>query len=257
MSKPNILIVNDDGILAPGLRSLIEAVKTIGTPYIMAPDKPQSGQGHAITIHDPIKVKEVYHFTGLKAYKCSGTPVDCVKIARNVMYKDIDFDLCVSGINHGSNAAINIIYSGTMSAAMEASLEGIPAIGFSLCDISMEADFAAATHYAAVMIRWALDHEFKKSLLLNVNIPKLPIEDIKGIKVCCQGKSAWKEDFMEVKNPRGESYYWMTGEFVLYEEAEDTDIRALGEGYISVVPSMHDLTAHPALEEFRYLEEAR
>lgn len=254
MTKPNILIVNDDGIFAPGLAALIEAVQTIGTPYIMAPDKPQSGQGHAITIHDPIKVKEVFTFPGLKAYECSGTPVDCVKIARHVIYKDIDFDLCVSGINHGSNAAINIIYSGTMSAAMEASLEGIPAIGFSLCDISMEADFKASIHFADKMIRWALEHTFEKSLLLNVNIPKLAVEEIKGIKVCRQGKSGWKEDFMEVKNPRGESYYWMTGEFVLYEEAEDTDINALGNGYISVVPSMHDLTAHDAIGEVKYLE---
>lgn len=254
MTKPNILIVNDDGIFAPGLAALITAVQTIGTPYIMAPDKPQSGQGHAITIHDPIKVEEDYTFPGIKAHKCSGTPVDCVKLARHVIYKDIEFDLCVSGINHGSNAAINIIYSGTMSAAMEASLEGIPAIGFSLCDISMEADFKASTHYAAVIIRWALDHTFEKCLLLNVNIPKLAIDKIKGIKVCRQGKSGWKEDFMEVKNPRGESYYWMTGEFVLYEEAEDTDINALGNGYISVVPSMHDLTAHTALDEVRYLE---
>lgn len=251
MSKPNILVVNDDGITAPGIQSLIEVVAEMGTAYVMAPDKPQSGQGHAITIHDPIKARKVDHYDGIEAYECSGTPVDCVKIARDVFFKDVQFDLCVSGINHGSNAAINILYSGTMSAAMEASLGGIPSIGFSLLDVSYTADFTASRHYAAKLISFALGHQFSNSKLLNVNIPNLPLSEIKGMKVCTQGKSGWSEEFIEAKDPRGNSYYWMAGEFLRHEESPDSDINALGNGYVSVVPSMHDLTAYPAIDELK------
>lgn len=251
MSKPNILVVNDDGITAPGIQSLIEVVAEIGTAYVMAPDKPQSGQGHAITIHDPIKAEKVDHYPGIEAYECSGTPVDCVKIARHVFFPNIQFDLCVSGINHGSNAAINILYSGTMSAAMEASLAGIPSIGFSLLDLSYNADFTASQHYAAKLISFALSHQFEHSKLLNVNIPNLPLEEIKGMKVCKQGKSGWSEEFLEAKDPRGRPYYWMAGDFILHEESPDSDINALGNGYVSVVPSMHDLTSYPAIPELK------
>lgn len=251
MSKPNILVVNDDGITAPGIQALIEVVKDLGTAYVMAPDKPQSGQGHAITIHDPIMAKKVKHYEGIDAYACSGTPVDCVKIARHVFFPDVKFDLCVSGINHGSNAAINILYSGTMSAAMEASLAGIPSIGFSLLDVSPDADFTASKHYAGQLINFALSHQFESSKLLNVNIPNLPLTEIKGIKVCKQGKSGWSEEFVESKDPRGKPYYWMAGEFILHEESPDSDINALGNGYVSVVPSMHDLTAYPAIDELK------
>lgn len=249
MSKPNILVVNDDGITAPGIQALIEVVSDIGTPYVMAPDSPQSGQGHAITIHNPISAKPVNHYAGIQAFACSGTPVDCVKIARHVFFPDISFDLCVSGINHGSNAAINIIYSGTMSAAMEASLAGIPSIGFSLLDVSPKADFSASKVFVRQLIEFSLGHSFANTKLLNVNIPNLPLSDIKGIKVCKQGKSGWTEEFIESKDPRGKPYYWMAGEFVLYEESPDSDINALGNGYVSVVPSMHDLTAYPAIDE--------
>ncbi len=253
MDKANILVVNDDGISAPGIKALIEVASEFGTPYVMAPDKPQSGQGHAITIHDPIHARKVDHYPGIEAYECSGTPVDCVKIARHVFFKDIKFDLCVSGINHGSNAAINIIYSGTMSAAMEASLADIPSIGFSLMDVSEGADFSGSQHYARKLIPFALSHEFVHSKLLNVNIPKLPISDIKGMKICKQGRSGWSEEFIEAKDPRGNPYYWMAGDFVLYEESPDTDINALGEGFVSVVPSMHDLTSYPGIEELQQL----
>ena len=253
MDKANILVVNDDGITAPGIQALIEVVSEFGTPYVMAPDSPQSGQGHAITIHDSIQVRKVNHYPGIEAYECSGTPVDCVKIARKVFFKDINFDLCVSGINHGSNAAINIIYSGTMSAAMEASLAGIPSIGFSVLDVSHDADFTGSQHYARKIIPFALSHQFVQSKLLNVNIPNLPTAEIKGMKICRQGKSGWSEEFVESKDPRGNPYYWMAGEFVLHEEGHDTDIKALGEGYVSIVPSMHDLTSYPAIDELQQL----
>ena len=253
MDKANILVVNDDGITAPGIQALIEVASKLGNIFVMAPDKPQSGQGHAITIHDPIKARLVDHYEGIQAYECSGTPVDCVKIARHVYFPDVKFDLCVSGINHGSNAAINIIYSGTMSAAMEASLAGIPSIGFSLLDVSHGADFTASKAYAKKIIEFSLNHSFQNSKLLNVNIPNLPLKDIKGMKVCKQGKSGWSEEFIEAKDPRGKPYYWMAGAFVLHEESPDSDINALDNGYVSIVPSMHDLTAYPAIEELKQL----
>lgn len=253
MDKAKILVVNDDGITAPGIEALIEVAGKFGEIFVMAPDKPQSGQGHAITIHDPITASAVDHYGDIKAYECSGTPVDCVKIARHVFFPDIKFDLCVSGINHGSNAAINIIYSGTMSAAMEASLAGIPSIGFSLLDVSHDADFRASKVYAEKIIEFSLHHSFQNSKLLNVNIPNLPVEEIKGMKVCKQGKSGWSEEFVESKDPRGRPYYWMAGEFILHEESPDSDINALGNGFVSIVPSMHDLTAYPAIEELKNL----
>lgn len=254
MKKPNILVTNDDGIFAPGIAAIIEVVKEIGTPYVFAPDSPQSGQGHAITLNDPLRVRQVDEFEGITAYECSGTPVDCVKLAKNKIYKDIDFDLCVSGINHGSNAAINIIYSGTMSAAMEASMENIPSIGFSLDDISFTADFTAAKVYAKKIINHCLNHDFGACKLLNVNIPALPEHEIKGIKVCKQGEATWEEEFIEAKDPRGKSYYWMTGKFVVTEQEEDSDVFALENHFISVVPSGHDLTHYEGIPNFKSLE---
>ena len=153
MDKPLILITNDDGIFAPGIKALLEVVQKIGTPIVVAPDKPQSGQGHAITITSPIRLKKVDQFEGVESYACTGTPVDCVKLAKNIILKDRTIDLCVSGINHGSNAALNILYSGTMSAAMEASIEGINSIGFSLLDFSIDADFSGASYYAKPIIQ--------------------------------------------------------------------------------------------------------
>jgi len=189
------------------------------------------------------------------AYECSGTPVDCVKLASHVYFKDVNFDLCVSGINHGSNAAINIIYSGTMSAAMEGSILGIPSVGFSYMDVNANADFSGSSHYARKIIEQMLDHSFGKCNLLNVNIPKIPLEDIKGMKICKQGKSGWTQDFVEAKDPQGDPYYWMTGEFLLRDKDEDTDIKALANGFVSIVPSKHDLTSYVGLEEMAYFAE--
>jgi len=254
MSKPTILVTNDDGVYAPGIKKLVEIVSKIGTPIILAPDSPQSGKGHAITLEEPLWVKPTKEFPGLDAFKCSGTPVDCVKLAKSTIFKDRQIDLCVSGINHGSNAAINILYSGTMSAAMEASLEGIPSIGFSYMDVSFEADFTQSGDYILKIIKDVLENNTKKDLLLNVNIPKLKKEEIKGIKICKQGKAMWTEDFRESKDPRGRTYYWMTGAFIDDKPDQDTDIWALQNGYISVVPSMHDLTDYRAMPNLTQLE---
>jgi len=256
MSKPLILVTNDDGVFAPGIKALVEVAKKIGEVVVIAPNSPQSGQGHAITLTDPLRLHKVDVFEGVETYECSGTPVDCVKLAKSVVLRDRKVDLCISGINHGSNASINIIYSGTMSAAMEASLEGIDSIGFSYLDFSFEADFRAAQHYADKIIRYAIEHSFEKTKLLNVNIPRLSVEEIKGMKVCRQAEGSWTEEFKEAKDPRGETYYWMTGEFKLDNPAKDTDIWALENGYVSIVPSMHDLTAHHAIPTLQSLEEA-
>jgi len=252
-----ILITNDDGIVAPGIKALIEAAQKFGEVLVVAPDSPQSGQGHAITITKPLKLRRVHLYEGVEAYECNGTPVDCVKLAKNVLLKGKKIDLCVSGINHGANNSINIIYSGTMSAAMEASIEGIDSIGFSLLNYSFDADFTAAQFYAEKIIASVLDNPLKNQCkLLNVNIPNLSLEDIKGIKICRQGRGTWNEDFQEGTDPRGEKYYWLTGHFQSFEEDDDlsSDINALKEGYVSVVPSMHDLTCYPAINSLNTLE---
>ncbi len=252
--KPLILVTNDDGINAPGIKALVEVAKELGEVIVVAPDSPQSGQGHAITLENPLRLYPVDMFEGVPAYECSGTPVDCVKLAKHVLLKERDIDFCVSGVNHGSNASINIIYSGTMSAAMEASVEGIPSIGFSLLNYRLDADFSAAKIYVRQIMQEVMAKKLQHTLLLNVNIPNLPAKEIKGIKVCRQAEGHWAEEFIENTDPSGRPYYWLTGAFELEDEGEDTDIWALNNGYVSVVPSMHDLTAHPAVDAMKYLE---
>lgn len=251
-----ILVTNDDGIVAPGIRALVEVAKQFGDVLVVAPDSPQSGQGHAITLNKPLKLRKVSVFDGVEAYECSGTPVDCVKLAKNVILKGQKIDLCVSGINHGSNSALNILYSGTMSAAMEASIENIDSIGFSLSDFSFDADFTAAKYYAEKIIKAVLNQSLGDCKLLNVNIPTGDISALKGIKVCRQGKGTWVEEFQEGQDPRGEKYYWLTGKFVSFEDEDDieNDIWALKNNYVSVVPSYHDLTHYASLSGIKYLE---
>ena len=255
MKKPLILVTNDDGITAPGIRALVEIAQMIGTPIVVAPDSPQSGMGHAISIHDPLRLHPSTVFEGVEAYACSGTPVDCVKLAKNVILKDRQQpDLCISGINHGSNVAINILYSGTMSAAMEGSLDGIPSIGFSLLDFDWDADFEAGKPYIKQVIEYALSKGFGESNLLNVNIPKLPFAEIRGIKVCRQANARWKEAFVEGIDPFGKKYYWLSGEFVDDDGGEDSDVWALDNGYVSVVPCGHDLTQYNSISRLKALE---
>lgn len=244
--KPLILVTNDDGITAPGIHALVEAVSLLGEVVVVAPNSPQSGKGHAITLHKPLRLVATKEFGSIKSYACSGTPVDCVKLATNRIL-DRKPDLCVSGINHGSNSSINIIYSGTMSAAVEASLENIPSIGFSLLDFSIEADFTAAKYYAQFIAKQVLDYGIPNSSLLNINIPKLPLELINGIKICRQADAKWVEEYIERKDPAGRNYYWLTGKFVNYDKGEDNDEWALANNYVSVVPVQHDLTMHKAI----------
>ncbi len=238
---PVILVTNDDGVTAPGIRNLVEAVKDLGKVVVVAPDKPQSGMGHAITIGSPLRLSRVPLYEDVEAWQCTGTPVDCVKLAVDkVLHRKPD--ICLSGINHGPNHSINVIYSGTMSAAVEAAIESIPSIGFSLMDYSIEADFTAARIYARQLTQMVLGKQLDKHLVLNVNIPALAPEEIRGIKVCRQAYAKYQEDFLERKDPHGRQYYWLTGAFNNMDKGRDTDVWALNNKYVSVVPVQFDLT---------------
>lgn len=239
--NPIILITNDDGITAPGIRNLVEAVEGLGQVVVVAPDRPQSGMGHAITIGVPLRLNKADVFGDVEAWITSGTPVDCVKLAVDkVLHRKPD--ICLSGINHGANHSINVIYSGTMSAAMEASIESIPSIGFSLLDYRYEADFTASKFYVRKIVESLLKTKMDKHMLLNVNIPSVPIDEIRGVKLCKQAYAKYEEDFSERLDPQGKKYYWLTGEFVNFDKGDDTDVWALQNNYVSVVPVQFDLT---------------
>lgn len=244
-TKPTILVVNDDGITAPGIKALLEVMQELGHVIVVAPDSPQSGMGHAITIGKPLRLDKVELYEGVEMYKCSGTPVDCVKLAVNVIFKGEKPDLCVSGINHGLNNSINVLYSGTMSAAVEGAIESIPSIGFSLDDYTQEADFSAAKKYIKQIAGQVLNHGLPQATLLNVNFPNT--KDLKGIKICRQANAKWAEEFDERLDPQKRKYYWLTGVFQVNDQGEDTDVWALEHDYVSVVPVQFDMTAHHAI----------
>jgi len=247
-NKPLILISNDDGITAPGIRNLVEAMKPLGEIVIVAPDSPQSGMGHAVTISKPLRLDKTDIYGDILAYQCSGTPADCVKLAVDkVLHRKPD--LMVSGINHGSNSSINVLYSGTMSAAMEAAIEGIPAVGFSLCDYAYHADFTLSRKIAHNVAANILAHGLPSATLLNVNIPSVQADEFKGIKVCRQAVAKWKEEFDERVDPYGRRYFWLTGKFINNDKGDDTDEWALANNYASMVPVHFDLTAHHAMPQ--------
>ena len=247
--KPLILVTNDDGITAPGIRALIDVMSKIGDVLVVAPDKPQSAMGHAITINSTLYLNKISaEDAAVTEYSCSGTPVDCVKLAVNEILKKKP-DLCVSGVNHGSNSSINVIYSGTMSAAVEAGIEGVPAIGFSLLDYDWNADFETIKPFIEKITLEALENGMPKDVVLNVNFPKLKKDAIKGIKICRQAKAIWAEKFDKRVTPQGKDYYWLAGEFINQDKGQDTDEWALVNGYISVVPVQFDLTAHHSIQE--------
>ncbi|GAB5565589.1 MAG: 5'/3'-nucleotidase SurE [Winogradskyella sp.] len=249
MSKrPLILITNDDGITAPGIRTLIAVMKTIGDVIVVAPDSPQSGMGHAITVNATLHLDKVKIEGDDTEYSCSGTPADCVKLAvREILKKKPD--ICVSGINHGSNSSINVIYSGTMSAALEAGIEGIPAIGFSLLDYNWNANFEHCKSYVKTITEQVLEHGLPDGVVLNVNLPNVSKAEIKGIKICRQARANWVEEFDKRTNPMGREYYWLAGKFVNEDNGEDTDEWALANNYVSVVPVQFDLTAHHTIQQ--------
>jgi 5'-nucleotidase len=252
--RPLLFITNDDGISAKGIRSLIEVAQTFGDVLIIAPDKPQSGMGHAITVNQILRLEKAILFPDLEAYTCSGTPVDCVKLGIYEVMKRKP-DLILSGINHGLNSASNVLYSGTMSAAVEGAMENIPSIGFSLDSFDSNADFSTAKEAVRMVLEYALKNTFPNHVCLNVNIPNVEKEVLKGIKVCRQAHAFWEDRFDKRIDQFGKPYYWLTGEFKNEDHAEDTDLFALNEGFVSVVPTQFDLTAYKALENFKKLEQ--
>lgn len=247
MSRPLILVTNDDGITSRGIRKLVELVSTIGEVVVVAPDSPQSGMGHAITVGDTLRLRPSDIFEGIQAYECSGTPADCVKLAKHYVLKDREVDLVVSGINHGSNSSISVLYSGTMSAAIEGAIEGVPSIGFSLCDYSEEADLSHIDEYLLKIVEETLKKGITEGVALNVNFPVIQNEKIKGIKICRQANAYWEEDFDERKDPYGRKYFWMVGNFVNHDKGQDNDEAALAQNYVSIVPCQFDLTAYNAI----------
>ncbi len=249
-----ILISNDDGYSAKGIAALIEVAAQFGRVVVVAPKTAQSGMSQAITIYSPLYPERIVSPLPAEIYSLNGTPVDCVKFALDHLLRDQTVDLMLSGINHGSNAAVNVLYSGTMGAAIEGSFYA-PSIGFSLLDHSPDADFEPCKPFVERIIRSVLESGERSNLCLNVNIPALPEGEIKGIKCCHQNRGYWREEFFERVDPRGNNYYWLTGAFVNYEpEAIDTDEYALAEGYVSVVPVQVDMTDYGRLEQLKELK---
>ncbi len=250
MSKPLIFVTNDDGISAKGILALVEVAEEFGDVIIIAPDKPQSGMGHAITITNPLRLNKSVLFPNSLAYSCSGTPVDCVKLGIYEIMKRTP-DLLLSGINHGENTSTNVLYSGTMSAAVEGAMENIPSIGFSLKDFDANADFRATKNVARKIITQALKNKMDPHTCLNVNVPKGAPEEIKGIRICKQAHAFWEDRFDKREDQFGRPYYWLTGDFECVSDETDSDIYAMGKGYASVVPTQFDLTAYKAMDNLK------
>jgi 5'-nucleotidase len=248
--KPIILVTNDDGIHAPGIRNLIAAIRPMGDVLVVAPDKPQSAMGHAVTIQVPLRLHKITEEENYREYSCNGTPADCVKLGEKVVLRGKP-DLIVSGINHGSNASINVLYSGTMAAVIEGAMENIPAIGFSLNDYSPAADFSHCQNLIRSLAALVLEKGLPDGVCLNVNIPAKKDTPVSGIRITRQAKAFWDENFDERKDPHHRDYYWLRGEFVNLETDQDNDHWALNNNYVSIVPVQIDLTAHQMISELK------
>lgn len=246
--KPLILITNDDGDLANGIEVLTRLMLELGEVVVVAPDGPRSAQSNALTVTHPIRFKLLESSENLTRYSCTGTPTDCVKLALNEIL-DRKPDLLVSGINHGSNAAINVIYSGTMGAVLEGCENDISSIGFSIDDHSMNADFSYFGKYILQITRKVLEQGLPSGICLNVNSPK---NEIKGIRISRQCSGHWAKEFARRADPQGRTYFWLTGHFENHEpDAEDTDEWAIANGYISIVPTKIDLTAYDMINTLK------
>jgi len=251
MSKPLILVTNDDSVHAKGIAALIEMVKPLGEVFVVAPMEPQSGMSHAITVKIPIRYSKIVRNDGVSMFACSGTPVDCVKIAMSELLPRTP-DLLVSGINHGSNASVSVVYSGTMAATIEGCLYDIPSIGFSLLDFNPDADFSGSIKYGRIIARNVLEQGLPKKTCLNVNVPAVPKEEILGVKICRQAKGVWREEFEKRVDPRNSEYFWLTGMFDNQENGStDTDEWALARNYISIVPINIDFTDYQFLDTLK------
>ena len=244
--RPLILVTNDDGGSAPGIRNLIDFMTEIGETVIVAPANPQSGMSHSITVRDPIRLKKIKTNNHHSEYECSGTPVDCVKLALDQILTRKP-DLIVSGINHGSNASINVIYSGTVSAAIEGAIMSIPSVAFSILDYSWENDYSQYEKFVQSIVRNVLENGLPERICLNVNIPFIDAAKIKGIKICRQAIGYWDEEFVNRTDPSKSDYYWIKGLYKNCDAGEDTDEWALKNNYISVVPVTTDYTQHDSI----------
>lgn len=247
-----IFLTNDDSYRSKGFAAVIEIARQFGRVIAIAPDTPQSGMSQAITIYNPLYLRKVREEEGVLVYSLNGTPVDCVKMAFDHLFKDEKIDLVISGINHGSNAAVNVLYSGTMGAAIEAAFYNVPSIGLSLTDHNPDADFEGAVKYGKQIVEKVLSNEIPTPLCLNVNIPNIPCEELKGLRLSRQAQGYWREEFYKRTDPHGREYFWLTGGFSNAEpESEDTDEWALTNGYVSVVPIQVDLTAYKQMEQLK------
>lgn len=251
-----IFLTNDDGYSSRGMEALIGVARKFGRVVVVAPEDAQSGMSQAFTMNRPLFLRKVREEEGLKVYAFSGTPVDCVKMAFDHLLEDRRVDLVLSGINHGSNSAVNVLYSGTMGAAIEGSFYGCPSIGLSVDDHSPDADFEGAVRYGEAIIRAVLEAKPATPLCLNVNLPAIPADELKGVRLCRQTAGYWRERFVRHEDPRGREYFWLTGEYVNAEpEAEDTDEWAVRHGYVAVVPVQVDMTDYRRMEELKGLIE--
>lgn len=243
-----ILVTNDDGYDAPGIRNLVALAREFGEVLLVGPMNGQSGMSHAVTLHEPIRVQKISEEPGLKVYACSGTPADCVKIALNQILK-VKPDLLLSGINHGSNSSVSLFYSGTVAAVVEGCMNNVPSIAFSVDDHSKNADFELAVHYGRTVIREALKRGLPVKTCLNINFPKIPLSACKGIKLCRQTNGVWKEEFERRVDPQGKDYYWLTGYFHNEEpDQRDTDDYWMQQNYGAIVPIKVDVTDYVALK---------
>jgi len=254
MKRPFILITNDDGVTSKGIKALIELAREFGDVAVVAPDKSYSGMSHAITMHNPLFVTKIDLGQDYPIFSVAGSPVDCVKLGMDELLADRQIDLVLSGINHGANSNVSVIYSGTLGAATEGAICGITSIGFSLTDSSIDADFTTAVHYGREVLKWVLGMapETSRNLCLNVNVPNIPAQDIKGIKICRQTRGCWREKFISRTDPQQRAYYWMSGAFYNSEpEDAQTDEWGLANGYVTIVPVQMDLTDYARIDNLK------
>ena len=248
-----ILITNDDSIHAKGLKNLVELAVEFGEVIVVSPEQPQSAKSHSISLEKPITYKKSNIFgDNVEAYYVSGTPADCVKLAINNLLPEKP-DLLLSGINHGDNTSVNLLYSGTVAGAVEGAMHDIPSLALSLASHDPEADFTGAKHYIKKVIKFALEVSNSKALCLNVNVPDIPLEEIKGIRIVKQAKGAWFEEFEKIPHPnKNANYFWLTGKYVNFEpENTDNDVWSIQNGYVSIVPLKIDFTNEVIYNEFK------
>jgi 5'-nucleotidase len=249
--RKHILVSNDDGINAEGIYALVKELKKIADVTVVAPEKQMSAVGHAITVQYPLRVNPFYKNGDFFGYAVDGTPADAVKLAVRALLKDKKIDLLVSGINHGMNTSINIIYSGTVSAATEGTILGIPSFAISLATYEPNPDFSSAAKFAVKLAQFIFENGIPSGTLLNVNVPAVPENQIKGVLITRQGKAFWDDWFDLRKDPNGREYYWLTGKFVNYEEDINSDHTAVQNKYISITPIHFDLTNYEAIDKLK------